>query len=145
MLRLARIVAVAAVLLASVAAASSPGVQARFGARVAINPPANATGQGNASANFTWPGGLTLDARGNVYVADARNSRIVKLAPDGTVLMTVPLDLHHGAQLTEPVDVAVDRGGSMYIVFWLNGGVVKLAPDGTQLARFDRRHAFTGV
>jgi hypothetical protein len=52
-------------------------------AGVAFNPGA-VDGQG-ASARFNAPLGIAVDKNDNVIVADFRNARIRKIAPDGTV------------------------------------------------------------
>jgi DNA-binding beta-propeller fold protein YncE len=38
-----------------------------------------------SSAEFSYPGGIAVDAEGNVYVADMGNSAVRKIRPDGTV------------------------------------------------------------
>src|SRR6266849_4769521 len=38
-----------------------------------------------ATASFNGPSGVAVDNAGNVYVADAGNNLIRKIAPDGTV------------------------------------------------------------
>ena len=61
-------------------------------------------------AVLAGPRGMALDARGLLYVADARAQRVVVLDPaDGSVRAI----LHGG--LVEPVDVAVDLSGRVYV------------------------------
>jgi sugar lactone lactonase YvrE len=109
----------------------------RFNDPVTINPPPSVQGGGNAPPSFQWPGGLAIDASGDVYLADGGNSRIVTLTPDGKVKRTVLLDLHDAMQYTEPDDVAVGAQGNLYVVFWMHHLLMKLGPDGTEVARFD--------
>jgi DNA-binding beta-propeller fold protein YncE len=41
---------------------------------------------GNGDGEFTSPFGITADASGDVYVADADNNRVQKLGPTGTFI-----------------------------------------------------------
>ena len=45
------------------------------------------SGSGDGEFNIPW--GIDIDKHGDVYVADWRNDRIQKFAPDGRFLMTV--------------------------------------------------------
>jgi DNA-binding beta-propeller fold protein YncE len=38
---------------------------------------------------LTGPGGVAVDARGNLYIADSGNQRIRKVTSDGTITTTV--------------------------------------------------------
>src|SRR4051812_21286927 len=77
-----------------------------------------------ALAQFDTPAGMTRDSRGNLYIADTRNNRIRKIAPDGTV-STVAGNVLPGfsgdngpatsAELNGPTAVAVDADGNLYI------------------------------
>lgn len=76
------------------------------------------------AAQFASPGGLNVDAAGNVFVADAGNNRIRKIAPGGTVT-TVAGNGTGGfagdgsaatmANLFSPNSVCVDAAGNLYI------------------------------
>ncbi|HYF49282.1 MAG TPA: hypothetical protein VEJ63_07750 [Planctomycetota bacterium] len=59
------------------------------------------------SAQFSRPQGIAVDGSGNVYVADAVNKRIRKIA--GGVVSTIV------SGLSRPTDVAVDSAGDLYI------------------------------
>lgn len=84
------------------------------------NGPANA-------ANLAAPAGLAVDAKGNVYVADAGNGRIRMFTPGGTITTIAgggsasgPDGLGDGgsavlAKLTFPQGVAVDGKGNIYV------------------------------
>ena len=74
-----------------------------------------------ATATFANPSGVTLDATGNVYVADAGNHRIRKVTPagvvttlagragvSGLVLGTLP------GTLNQPVGMVIDANGLLY-------------------------------
>lgn len=85
----------------------------------------NATG---ALAVFNEPRGLTLDASGNVYVADAGNNRIRKITATGVVTTFAGSDstgLINGAALTAaffaPSAVALDASGNVLVADAGNG------------------------
>jgi sugar lactone lactonase YvrE len=73
-------------------------------------------------AQFSEPGGVAVDAAGNIYVADGGNRRVRKVTPDGEV-MTVAGSGEQGsrdgaaleAQFGAPVGIALDAAGNIYV------------------------------
>jgi tripartite motif-containing protein 71 len=88
----------------------------------AVLPPFYDTNQGPPGA-----GGLAVDARSNVYVADTWNHRIEKFSPTGVLLATWT------HQLSLPVDLALDRHGTIFVADEGTNQIVKLSPKGTVL------------
>jgi len=92
-----------------------------------------------ALAQFDSPAGMTMDARGNLYIADSRNNRIRKIATDGTVT-TVAGNALAGfsgenapatlAELNHPTGVAIDAAGNLYIADTGNNRVRLVYPTG---------------
>ncbi len=92
------------------------------------------------AASFGDPSGVDVDAGGNVLVADTRNNRVRKIAPDGTIT-TVAGNGFAGAfgdggpatsaSLRFPVGVVVGAGGELFIADSQNNRVRRVAPDGT--------------
>jgi hypothetical protein len=79
-------------------------------------------GNGNA-AKFSFPGGITIDKQGNLYVMDRGNFRIRKITPSGTV-STVTGSGKQGtkdgnpgeAEFTQDArDLVVDKDGNLYL------------------------------
>jgi trimeric autotransporter adhesin len=74
-------------------------------------------------AQFARPAAIAVDAARNLYIADAFNSRIRKVTPNG-VISTVVGSGEYGfdgdgglataAKLSSPVAVAIDREGNLY-------------------------------
>ncbi|WP_421978791.1 Ig-like domain-containing protein [Roseivirga seohaensis] len=58
------------------------------------------------SASFNYPSGITLDAAGNVYVADNGNNKIRKITPDGEVTTV--------AFVADATGITVYASGVMY-------------------------------
>ena len=90
-------------------------------------------------AGLTWPAGSTMDAAGNLYIADQNNSRVRKVDPNG-IITTVAGNGTPGysgdggvassAELNDPSDVATDSSGNLYIVEYLGARVRKVSPGG---------------
>src|SRR5579864_6037539 len=69
-------------------------------------------GAARSLPTLSQPAGLAVDARGNVYVADSGNHRIVEIAPDGRELS------HFGDADLAPQganSLAVSPGGTVYV------------------------------
>jgi trimeric autotransporter adhesin len=82
-------------------------------------------GDGGAatSAQLSLPAGVTLDAAGNMYIADSGNNRVRVVSTNGTISTfagTATFALGDGgpatgAQLSAPTSVQIDAGGNVYI------------------------------
>jgi ABC-type branched-subunit amino acid transport system substrate-binding protein/sugar lactone lactonase YvrE len=101
-----------------------------------------------ATAQFSSPVGLAVDAAGNVYVADSGNHCVRLIRPDGTVTTlagTGEPGYRDGpigeAQFDGPTDVAVNSMGVLYVADSENDRIRAISPDGmvTTLAGSGRR------
>ena len=80
----------------------------------------------------------TVDAAGNIYVADTINARVRKISPQGlitTVAGSGNDGFSNGATATQsdfsvPASVAVDAAGTLYIADSFNSRIRKVTPDG---------------
>ena len=95
-------------------------------------------GQASA-ANLKFPAGLAFDNAGNLYIADAFNSRIRKMAADGTITTIAGTGGfgHAGddgpatkAVFNRPYGVALDASGNIYVVDTYGDSVRKIASSG---------------
>jgi hypothetical protein len=76
-----------------------------------------------AMARFAYPGGVTVDDVGFVYVADSGNDTIRKISPEGAVSTLAGMPGVPGstdgtgmlARFDSPRDVAVDRAGNVFV------------------------------
>lgn len=93
-------------------------------------------GSQGGAAQLNHPGGLAVDTAGNLYIADVLNSRVRKVAADGTI-STVAGNGSFGfsgdngaassAQLNQPAGLAVDKSGNLYIADTANHRVRKVS------------------
>ncbi len=116
-------------------------------ARIAITTIAGSGARGYAgdggqarSAQLSFPTGVAVDSRGNVYIADRINDRVRKVSPGGTITtfagtgesgFTNDGEPATTAELNRPEDVAVDRRGNVYIADTGNQRIRRVSPDGT--------------
>ena len=109
--------------------AGSPGVAGNPGTA------GSADGMGSA-ARFNNPGGVGVDAVGNVYVADSGNNTIRKITPAGLVSTLAGSPGQGGAavgsssavRFRQPIAVAVDARGVVYAADMNNDWIVKGVP-----------------
>ncbi|KRE48283.1 stalk domain-containing protein [Paenibacillus sp. Soil724D2] len=87
---------------------------------------------------FNEPTGLTVDAKGNVYVADSANNAIRKVDTNGQVSTLAGNGVPGNkdgkgaeAKFNHPSDVAVAADGTLYVADSLNHVIRKIAVDGS--------------
>jgi sugar lactone lactonase YvrE len=93
---------------------------------------------GNAdTARFSPGNSITADVQGNLYIADAMNSRIRKVSISGqvtTVAGSGVFGFNNGngttAQFAAPGGIAVDPNGNLYVVDKANFRIRKVTPAG---------------
>jgi sugar lactone lactonase YvrE len=93
-------------------------------------------GQGTV-ASFSYPGGVAVDASGNVYIADSGNNEIRKITPGGLVSTfagsTTPGSTDGqgtAASFYFPTGLAVDASGNVYVADYFNNLIRKITPGG---------------
>lgn len=106
------------------------------------------------SSRLNGPASVTLDAAGNIYIADKFNERIRKINAATGIITTIAGNGYHGgwnnapfgddgpataASLTYPVSVALDCSGNMYIADWGSQTVRKIDNAGI-ITRFAGTH-----
>ncbi len=91
-------------------------------------------------ANLNTPSGITVDAAGNLYIADTENNRVRRVDAISGIITTVAgnggLTLGDGgpavsASLSSPSDVAVDTAGNLFIADAGNNRIREVDLSGT--------------
>ena len=101
----------------------------------------NSIGDGGSAllALFSQTEGIAVDSQGNIYVADADNSRVRKITTDGVIHTVAGTGVHgftgdggpaNQAALNQPYGLAVDFAGNLYIADLGNARIRKVTTDG---------------
>ena len=103
-------------------------VRAQCPNSIVAGPPSTYAGDGQPaiSAWLFQPSALTLDAAGNLYIADSGNNRIRKVTTDGVIHTVAGPD-----GLNNPQFVLAAPDGSVYIADSGNNRISQLTPSGT--------------
>jgi len=110
-------------------------------ATVAGTGAAGCSGEGSpaTAARLREPWGLAVDRHGSLYIADAGNHRVCRVAAHGLIFTVAGVGRAGfsgdggpatAAQLDRPLDVAVDSEGNLFLVDSLNGRIRKVSIDG---------------
>ena len=116
-------------------AAAPPVAPAVPGARAALARRGRPLAILGASAGLADPRGVAVDTSGNVFIADGKSARVVRLAPDGTVVGSWQLDPLEGGQ-AEAWSLAIDASGHLLVLDSIGQAVSRYTPDGQLVGRF---------
>jgi DNA-binding beta-propeller fold protein YncE len=88
-----------------------------------------------ASSGLHDPHGVAVDGRGNIYVVDSGNDRIVKFDPSGRELVTFGKKGSGPGQFLKPLVVAISPQGNIVVLDSETSWIQVFAPDGKFLNR----------
>ena len=90
-----------------------------------------------AGASFNYPRKVSVDAAGNVYVADTFNYKIRKITPAGVVttwagsgIAGATDGIGTAASFNNPTSIAVDATGNVYVADYYNNKIRKITAAG---------------
>ena len=86
-----------------------------------------AASQSMAANGFSYPGGVTVNSTGTLFVADTNNSQIKELTPNGSGGYS---QTAIGSGFNYPKNVAVDSSGNVFVSDQYNNRIEELSPDG---------------
>ncbi len=93
-------------------------------------------GEAQGIPQFQSPRSVSVDSRGNIYVADEYNDRVVKLNASGQFVAQVGIRGSENGQLNQPAGVVTDGQDNLYVTDKLNHRVQKFSAEGQYLLQF---------
>ena len=87
-------------------------------------------GSGAGPGQLTEPRGIAVDPKGNLYIADSKNSRIAVFDGGGNFVRAFGSRGEGDGQLNEPSGVAVGPDGEVYVADTWNHRVSRFGPNG---------------
>ena len=89
-----------------------------------------------ATATFYFPFGVAVDGAGNLFVSDAMNNNVRKVAPGGVVSTLAGSGARAsrdgtgaGASFSYPIGVAADASGNVYVSDFASNKLRKISPE----------------
>ncbi len=95
-----------------------------------------ATGAG--PGEFNEPMGIAVDPEGNIYIADAQNSRIQKFDAEKNYILEWGKPGSGEGEFSKPVDVAIDGESNVYVSDYDLDRIQKFSPEGSFLGQWGR-------
>ncbi len=101
--------------------------------------------KGNTNGQLNSPYGITLDASGNIYVADTYNNRVQKFDSSGVYQMQFGSSGSGNGQFNLPKGLTIDAGGNIYVADTGNNRVQKFNSSGVYVSQFGSAGATNGL
>jgi sugar lactone lactonase YvrE len=79
---------------------------------------------------FNYPGDITTDAAGNIFVLDSANNRIQKFGPDGAFIATIGRRGQGPGEFYNPDSLDFDAKGTLWVMDGYQNRIQTIAPDG---------------
>ena len=98
---------------------------------------------GSGNGQFSSPGGITIDAHGDIWVVDTGNDRVQELSEAGAYLSQFGSKGSGSGQFIEPATIAISEG-SLYIVDHGNNRVEQFSMSGTYVSQFGSKGTGAG-
>lgn len=95
-------------------------------------------------AEIDYPAGVAADSHGNVLVLDRKNNRVLRFAPNGTVLNIWGTEGPGEGQFSKPWGLTVDGEGNVLVADSGNNRIQRFEPAGTYLTAWGTRGKATG-
>jgi DNA-binding beta-propeller fold protein YncE len=90
-------------------------------------------GTAETPEGFWGPRGLAVDSKGNVYVTDTGNKRVVVFNSNGEFVTQFGTTGIDPGQFDEPVGLAIDQNGLVYVADTWNARIQVFMPDASGL------------
>jgi RHS repeat-associated protein len=90
---------------------------------------------GTENGQFSSAKGLTVDSKGNLWVADAGNNRVQELKPSGEFIRKFGTEGTGNGQFKGPQDLAFDAEGKLWVADTGNNRMQRFSAEGTYLAQ----------
>lgn len=82
------------------------------------------------------PNGIAVNSLGEIYVSDTGNDRVIKLAPDGRVILKWGTNGSGNGQFMSPMGIGIDSFGDVYVADLNNARIQKFDPNGNFILKW---------
>ncbi|MDM8524082.1 SMP-30/gluconolactonase/LRE family protein, partial [Desulfococcaceae bacterium HSG8] len=87
---------------------------------------------------FSYPGGIAIDTKGYIYIADILNNQIQKFTADGQFVTKWGREGSKKGEFQSPNGVAADNKGFVYVADTENHRIQKFTSDGIFVAKWGK-------